>query len=239
MTGTDRFPMTVAMSILTPLLNRGAYKTIGVGSHVNHIITNVKDRNATQLVIRETSYSDDSPDGIDCKSLCSAVSNPAKRGLEQLEPRYTLVKRVFDPWPPLDSSDKGKDKFMVDACNALELEEEIIPGWAQEPPGYASAVSAPFGKTAFRFGMQQICGCTMLFVVSHKRVYLGEYLQISARVPYNVSAFSGHYWEDVSFGKSSKAAKYELQFDKQVTNFLTGGFTAPNGPGRLCIELFA
>ena len=87
------------------------------------------------------------------------------------------MKRVFDPWPPLDSTDKGKNKFMVDACDALKPDQEIIPDWAQESPGYASAVSAPFGKTAFRFGMQQICGCTMLYVVSHKRVYLGECLQ--------------------------------------------------------------
>ena len=238
MTGTDRFPMTVAMAILTPLLNRGAYKTVEVGSHVNHVIPNVKDRNATQLVIRETSYSDDSPDGIDCRSLCSAVSNPTKRRLEQIEPRYTLVKRVFDSWPPLDSTNKGKDKFMVDACDALKPEQEIIPEWASTSPGYASAVSAPFEKTAFRFGMQQICGCTMLYVVSRKRVYLGECLQISARVLSNISAFSGHYWEDVSFGQE-KGAKYQLQFDEQVTNFLTDGFKAPNGPGRLCIELFA
>ena len=189
MTGTDLLPMTVAMAILTPLLNRGAYKTVGVRSHVRHVIPNDKDRNATQLVVRETSYSDDTPDGIDCLSLCSAVSNSIKSGLEQIEPRHTLVKRVFEPWPPIDSTDKGKNDFMVDACSALKPHQEIIPDWASTSPGYASAVSAPFGKTAFRFGMQQICGCTMLYVVSRKRVYLGECPQLSARVLYNISAF--------------------------------------------------
>ena len=142
------------------------------------------DRNTTQLVIRETSDPDDSPDGIDCRSLCSAVSNPSKRGWEQLEPRNDLVKRAFDPWPPLDSSDKGKDKFMVDACNALTPAEEIIPAWAGEDPGYASAVTAPFKDKKIRFGMQNICGCTMLFVVSRRRVYLGKCLQNSTRFPY-------------------------------------------------------
>ena len=238
MTGTDIFLVTVVMPILTPLLNRSAYKTVDLGSRVNHVIPNIKDRNATQLVIRETSYSDDSPDGIDCFSLCSAVGNPTKRGLENREPRYTLVKRVFEPWPPLDSTDKGKDKFMVEACNALQPDQEIIPNWASTSPGYASAVTAPFGKTAFRFGMQQICGCTMLYVVSRKRVYLGECPQICARVLHNISAGSGHYWEDVSFGKE-KGAKTKLQFDEQVTTFLTDGFKAPNGPGRLSIKLFA
>ena len=162
------------MEILTPLLNRGAYKTAAVRSHASQGIPNVKDRNATQLVIRETSYPDDSPDGIDCISLCSAVSNPTERGLKQIEPRYTLVKRVFDPWSPL--TDRGKNKFMVNACKALEPDQKIIPEWASTPPGYASAVSAPFGTSAFRFGMNQICGCTLLYVVSRKRVYLGECL---------------------------------------------------------------
>lgn len=142
------------------------------------------DRNTTQLVIRETSYPDDSPNGIDCRLLCSAVSNPTKRGWEQLEPRNGLVKRVFDPWPPLDSSDKGKDKFMVDACNALTPPQEITPGWAQKDPGYASAVTAPFRDTEVKFGTQGICGCTMLFVVSRKRVYLGECLQTFRGCPY-------------------------------------------------------
>ena len=132
----------------------------------SHLVFNINDRNTTQLVIRETSYPDDSPDGIDCLSLCGAVSNPTKRGWEHLEPRNGLVKRVFDPWPPLDNSDKGKDKFMVIACDALTPAQAITPGWAEEPPGYASAVTAPFGTTAFRFGTQRICGCTMLFVVS-------------------------------------------------------------------------
>ena len=150
----------------------------------SHLILNINDRNTTQLVIRESSYPDDSPDGIDCLSLCSAVSNPTKRRWEQLEPRNDLVKRVFDPWPPLDNTDRGRNQFMVAACNALTPAEEVIPPWAGEYPGYASAVTAPFGTTSFRFGMQRICGCTMLFVVSRMRVYLGECLQSSRRCPY-------------------------------------------------------
>ena len=223
------------MAIPTLVLNRGAYKTFGAE---NSLITYVKNRNATQLVIRRASYSDDSPGGIGCFSLCSAVSSPTKRGLEQIELRNTLVKRVFDPWPPLENTDRAKNQFMVDACNALTPDQKIVPDWASTAPGYASVVSAPLGNTAFRFGMQQICGCTVLFVVSRKRVYLGESLRTSARFLYNNSAFSGHYWEDVSF-ETEEGADYELQFDEQVTDFLKSGFTAPGGHGRLCMELIA
>ncbi len=138
------------------------------------MIADIENRNSSQLVIRETSYSDDSPDGIDCRTLCSANSNLKKRGITQLETRNELRKRVFEPWPPLENTEKSRNEFMVKACNNLKPSEEIVPGWASEAPGYASAVTAPLGTTAFRFGMQGICGCTMLFVVSRKRVYLGK-----------------------------------------------------------------
>ena len=229
------------MAILTPHLQRGAYKTVGVGSHVSHIISNVRSRNATQLIIRETSYSDDSPDGIDCVSLCSAVSNPIKRGLEQIEPRYILEKRVFTEWPPPDPTNQGRNNFMVNAFKALRPDQEIVPDWAETGDGYASAVTAPLGQTSFRYGMQRICGCTLLFVVSRKRVYLGECLQFSGRVLYNIRTCSAHYWEDVSFAqtKDEEGNKREVLFDEQVTDFLTSGFKAPKGPGRLCINIFA
>ena len=63
---------------------------------------------------------------------------------------------------------------MKNACNRLSPRQVVIPEWAQQDPGYASAVTAPLGDAKLRFGMQQICGCTMLFVVSRTRVYLGK-----------------------------------------------------------------
>ncbi|KAL8776565.1 MAG: hypothetical protein Q9213_008222 [Squamulea squamosa] len=102
---------------------------------------------------------------------------------------------------------------MVEACNALKPEQSIIPDWASEGPGYASAVTATLSGSKIRYGMQRICGCTMLFVVSRTRVYLG------------------HYWESECFGKEPDE-DYELQFDEQVTDFLRVGFQAPNGPGN-------
>ena len=143
------------------------------------------------------------------------------------------MKRDFsDPWPLLIDTEENRNDFMRNACDNLRPDQEMIPDWAQIDPGYALVVSAPFGEVAFRFGMQQICGCTILYVVSRKRVYLGECLQIPSSLLYNISAFLGYYWEDVSFGKE-KRMNYKPQFDKQVTEFLTGGFKAPSGPGRL------
>lgn len=136
--------------------------------------------NASELVVRDLDVAmpDDSPPGIGCRTLCSAVRSSVKRGWTGFDPRSTLEKRFDDAWPPL-GGDKGKDDFMVRACNALKPEEEIIPPWAQSGPGYASSVTAPLSNTKVRFGMQEICGCTMLFVVSRKRVYLGECAQIA------------------------------------------------------------
>lgn len=188
-------------------------------------------------MIRDATYPDDSPDGIECRSLCIAVSNPTKRGLGQLEPRNVLVKRVFDPWPSPQDGDDARNEFMTEACNALTPDQEIVPRWAQKSPGYASAVTAPFGTTAFRFGMHEICGCTMLYVVSRKRVYLGNCLQTSNNTDLSNIRASGHYWEDVSFGKSKKDT-HKLQYDEQVTNFLTNGFKAPGGPGKPSTRLF-
>lgn len=123
---------------------------------------------------------DDSPPGIGCRTLCGAASNPVKRGWRELDPRSALEKRFDDAWPPL-GGDKAKDSFMVKACNDLTPEQAIVPPWAEASPGYASAVSAPLGNTKIRFGMQRICGCTMLFVVSSKRVYLGKCAQLTRK----------------------------------------------------------
>ena len=131
--------------------------------------------NSSELIVRDVDVDmpDDSPTSISCRTLCSAATNPVKRGWRELDTRSALEKRFDDPWPPL-GGDKGKDSFMVEACNALTPEQEIVPPWAATSPGYASAVTATLGNTKIRFGMQDICGCTMLFVVSRKRVYLGK-----------------------------------------------------------------
>ncbi len=138
--------------------------------------------NSSELVVRDVDVDmlDDSPPGIDCRTLCSAATNPVKRGWRDLNPRSALEKRFDDVWPP-SGGDTGKDKFMRNACNALTPEQVIVPPWAEADPGYASAVTATLGNTKFRFGMQQICGCTILFVVSRKRVYLGKSAQFTRR----------------------------------------------------------
>ena len=121
---------------------------------------------------------DDSPLEIGCRTLCSAASNTVKRDWRDLDPRSALEKRFDDEWPP-PGDDEEKDRFMKNACDALTQQQAIVPAWAEAPPGYASAVTATLGNTKFRFGMQQICGCTMLFVVSRKRVYLGKCAQFT------------------------------------------------------------
>ena len=147
-------------------------------------MANTRDRNISQLATRvdDDSMPDDSPPGCQCRSLCSADGGVAKRGWTEVETRALLVKRVFEPWPPLDNSNNGKDEWMINACNGLTPDQEIIPSWASKGLGYASAVTRPLGDKAFRYGMQQICGCTMLFVVSRRRVYLGNDTQTSKTI---------------------------------------------------------
>jgi len=122
---------------------------------------------------------DDSPSSLSCRALCSAKTTNQKRGwqeLEPLEPRSSLVKRVFDPFPPLENNEKGRDKWMIKACDNLRKpEQEVVPGWGDANPGYALNATAALAGQPVRFGIQQICGCTMLFVVSRKRVYLGVF----------------------------------------------------------------
>ena len=149
---------------------------------------------------------DDSPLGISCHTLCSAISYPIKRGWIELEPRGELEKRYDQPWPPI-GGDKGKDDFMVQACNALTPDQELIPSWASTSPGYASAVTAPLDNSKVRFGTQEICGCTMLFVVSRKRVYLGKFTSIIQRIclwerlPVHSSKYTANVLaQNVSFG---------------------------------------
>lgn len=130
--------------------------------------------NSSELIVSDVDVDmlDDSPPGIGCRTLCSAATNPVKRGWRELDPHSVLEKRFDGVWPP--KGDPAKDAYMVIACDSLPPEQDIVPSWASDPPGYASAVTAPLGDTAIRFGMQRICGCTMLFVVSRKRVYLGK-----------------------------------------------------------------
>ena len=137
--------------------------------------------NSSGLVIRavDVDMPDDSPPGIACRTLCSAATNPVKRDWRDLNPRSALEKRFDDEWPPLAGTDKAKDIYMRDTCDALTNDQSIVPGWANETPGYASAVTAPLGNTKLRFGTREICGCTMLFVISRKRVYLGKCAQFT------------------------------------------------------------
>ena len=138
------------------------------------------DSNSSELVVRDDDVSmlDDSPPGIGCRTLCSAALKPIKRDWRDLNPRSALEKRYDDVWPPL-GGDKGKDRFMVDAFSVLRTDQAIVPKWAEAGRGQASAVTATLGNTKIRFGMQHICGCTMLFVVSRKRVYLGKCAQFA------------------------------------------------------------
>lgn len=116
--------------------------------------------NSSELIVSDVDVDmlDDSPPGIGCRTLCSAATNPVKRGWRELDPHSVLKKRFDGVWPP--KGDPAKDAYMVIACNSLQPEQEIVPSWASDPPGYASAVTAPLGDTAIRFGMQRICGET-------------------------------------------------------------------------------
>ncbi|KAL6719513.1 hypothetical protein ACLMJK_003754 [Lecanora helva] len=100
---------------------------------------------------------------------------------------------------------------MIQACDALTPDQEILPSASYTDGNYhATAVTAALGDTAFTYGMQRICGCTWLYVVSHLQVYLA------------------HYWEDISFGKEEKDTT-PLQFQEQVLDFLDYGYQPPNG----------
>lgn len=145
-------------------------------------MTDISDRNISQLVARtgEVPMPDDSPPGIDCRTLCSATTGNIKRDRIELGHHNDLTKRVFDPWPPEENKKTTKkttdrDNWMIGACKKLTPEEEIVPAWAEESGGHASAKTAAFGDSAFRYGMQQICGCTYLFIASQKRVYIGTH----------------------------------------------------------------
>lgn len=63
---------------------------------------------------------------------------------------------------------------MIEGCDELKTDEQVVPGWAEVAPGHATEATAELGDKQVRLGMQQICGCTMLFMVNRKRVYLGK-----------------------------------------------------------------
>ena len=133
---------------------------------------------------------DEDPSSSPCDSVCvytGPVSTGQKRSLVESDPRTSLWKRLFDFWP--DENDvKGRDTFMVVGCNGLKAGEEIIPDDTQDKAkskGESTAVSSLLQNSAFKFGMQQIYGCTMLFIVSHQRVYLGKCNFVGAKVHRN------------------------------------------------------
>ncbi|CAD6594517.1 MAG: hypothetical protein ASARMPREDX12_009192 [Alectoria sarmentosa] len=165
----------------------------------------IETRNASLLFARDTDVpmADDNPPGFGCRTTCG-IGTPSTSSKRQLEDRSLLLERVFEPFPPIPNTQKARDQYMISHANALTTGQEIIP-YVDNADDYATAVTAALGTTTVTFGMQGICGCTWLAVISSKRVYLG------------------HYWESISFGKPATAT-YRLQFATQVTNFLTGGF---------------
>ena len=138
--------------------------------------------NASQLVARATN--DDVPPFASCRYFCgqdfddsSGASND-KRSLAASNPnaKGVLAKRAFDEWPAVDTGRGSRNVYMRNAFANLEPDEAVVPGWAEGHPGFNTIVTKPLGNQKFRFGMQQICGCTMLFVMSRRRVYLGRTL---------------------------------------------------------------
>ena len=118
---------------------------------------------------------DDSPPGFGCRSVCG-TSTPSSKKKRHLEARSLLQKRVFDPFPPLENTQKARDQYMITHVDALTPEQEIVPDQATDD--YATAVTAPLGTTPVTYGMAQICGCTWLAVISQKRVYLGKIVSL-------------------------------------------------------------
>ena len=177
----------------TPPLGRGE-STLSLCNIDYYTVAKHVHSNYSELVIRDDDVDmpDDSPAQINCRTLCSASTNPTKRDWAELDYRGALEKRFDQPWPP-KGDDNGRDTFMKDACDSLKKpDEEIIPDWASKFPGYASAVTAPLGDQKRRYGMQEICGCTMLFVVNHKRVYLGKCAQFAVQAGSYAPSLSRH-----------------------------------------------
>ncbi len=166
----------IKMALLGPFFNQGKTPLTAFGA--DNCRAKCVYRDFSHLLPRdgEVDMPDDSPSSLSCRALCSAKTTNQKRGWLELEAQSSLVKRVFDPFPPLENNDRGRDLWMISACDKLKKpEQEVVPGWADANPGYASIATAALADQPVRFGMQQICGCTMLFVVSRKRVYLGVF----------------------------------------------------------------
>ena len=85
--------------------------------------------NSSELIVSDVDVDmlDDSPPGIGCRTLCSAATNPVKRGWRELDPHSVLEKRFDGAWPP--KGDPAKDAYMVIACNSLQPKQDIVPSW--------------------------------------------------------------------------------------------------------------
>lgn len=97
-----------------------------------------------------------------------------------LKPHQTHTNGINDApaerflqWPSKGTNEE-KDYFMIQACNTLTPNENIVPDWARQDDTYVSAKTAPLGSDRIRFGMDEVCGCAVLFVKSQKRVYIGK-----------------------------------------------------------------
>ena len=123
---------------------------------------------------------DDNPPGFGCRTTCG-IGTPSTSSKRQLEDRSLLLERVFEPFPPIPNTQKARDQYMISHANALTTGQEIIP-YVDNADDYATAVTAALGTTTVTFGMQGICGCTWLAVISSKRVYLGKFSLLIAQL---------------------------------------------------------
>ena len=116
------------------------------------------------------------PDPPPCLVPCAPKPAPTTAQKRSLNPR-SVLKRALPDWPATNSKadDKKKDTFMVDGCSALTDAEAIVPDNTQVGTrfGESTAKSVAIAGDSVRLGMQQIHGCTMLYILSRKRAYIG------------------------------------------------------------------
>ncbi|MCJ1275967.1 hypothetical protein MMC21_003772 [Puttea exsequens] len=177
----------------------------------------LEPRNASMLIKR-------APDPPPCLVPCAPKPAPTTAQKRSLNPR-SVLKRALPDWPATNSKadDKKKDTFMVDGCSALTDAEAIVPDNTQVGTrfGESTAKSVAIAGDSVRLGMQQIHGCTMLYILSRKRAYIG------------------HFWESMSFWRWKDAnPDREAAFQTQVIGFLTNGLTA-NGQVQPGLAPFA
>lgn len=165
-------------------------------------------------------------------NICSSPYIPNTRKYLQERRSSDISDISIDrplPFPAVGSNEE-KDFYMIQACNSLTPNQNIVPEWARQDDMYASAKTAPLGSHRLRFGMDEVCGCTILFVKSQKRVYIGKshgHHDTESMLKYPCAA---HYWENRLFGLNKGERRRKLDFDTQVLGFIANGYQPPNGP---------